>query len=303
VDGDNADLVLPSDWNASHIGTLESTRIDSGSSASGLALISDGSGSTLWGEAGSPNAVIGPASAIDGHLVVFDGVSGKLVRDGGTKDIAFSLDVPPVSPHAKDDEFSGSALDVKWTNPATSTRTLTLTVSNGWLRFEPSEAGSASTGVRGGFGIRQTAPTGSFSISAKIVNTGHVGDDGRVGIFVATGSATAHGSIVGSLRGFARIANYDGFTYSETADWGAYDGTDVYSTPEWPSIVWLKMVWDSATSILTCYYTADGCVWTYLNARTAQVQPTAIGLAIWGNSANIYADHVLMCDWFRVTEP
>jgi hypothetical protein len=83
VDGDNADLVLPSDWNASHIGTLESTRIDSGSSASGLALISDGSGSTLWGDAGSPDAVIGPASATDGHLVVFDSTSGKLVKDGG----------------------------------------------------------------------------------------------------------------------------------------------------------------------------------------------------------------------------
>jgi len=32
---------------------------------------------------GSTGDVVGPASAVDGNLAVFDGVTGKLIRDGG----------------------------------------------------------------------------------------------------------------------------------------------------------------------------------------------------------------------------
>lgn len=212
------------------------------------------------------------------------------------------LDMTSGSGHAKDDEFSGTSLDAKWTNPATSTRTLTLAVSNGFLTLEPSEAGTGSTSSRGGFGIRQSAPTGSFTIMAKILNTGHVGDEARVGIFVAR-TADNKGHILGNLRGLPRIVNADGFTYSESADWGAYDGFDSYVAPDWPIVVWMKIVWNSSAGSFSFYYSADGWFWTLLTTRTGQSQPDRIGIAMWANTANIYADHVLACDWFRVTEP
>jgi len=60
--------------------------IDSGTSTDGQVLTSDGAGGAAWetptGGSGGGD-VTGPSSATDGHLAVFDGTSGKIIKDGG----------------------------------------------------------------------------------------------------------------------------------------------------------------------------------------------------------------------------
>lgn len=47
-------------------------------------LRSDGTWQTITGTSGGSGDVIGPDSAVDGHLAVFDGPTGKLLKDGGS---------------------------------------------------------------------------------------------------------------------------------------------------------------------------------------------------------------------------
>ena len=95
---------------------------------------------------------------------------------------AYPLDAAPGSAHAADDEFddtsgmSGSVngLDAQWTSPVTSATGQGITVTwpaTGWMTFEPTTSGTSSTGKRT-FGMRQTSPTGSFTVSAKVVDDG-----------------------------------------------------------------------------------------------------------------------------------
>ena len=55
------------------------------------------------------------------------------------------FDIAPGTPHAKDDEFDGSSLDGKWTNPTTSAagQTNTIVVANNWMTLEPATTGEA----------------------------------------------------------------------------------------------------------------------------------------------------------------
>jgi hypothetical protein len=214
-----------------------------------------------------------------------------------------AFDKPPTTPHAKDDEFSGAVLDAKWTDPATSSRTNLLTFNgDGWLVLEPSETGTGSVSTRGGYAIRQPAPSGSFTISAKILDSG--GDfGGRLGPFVAS-TSNSKGHIVGSQRsGSSHLANALGFTYSETADWSEYDGFQFTQGGYQYQPYWYQIQWDAGAGSLTFRYSSDGATWNSMGARTGQIQPNRIGLAIWSHEVGIVANHKLWCAWFRVTEP
>lgn len=244
------------------------------------------------------------ADVADGHLKQKDstGTVTDLAAAGGSGPAALvPLDAAPTSAHAQDDEFSGSALDAKWTNPGTAAagQGNSVAVGSGWLKLEPATAGSADTGKRVFF-IRQAAPAGNFTIMAKIAD-GRAGDDARVGIFVAKTAGKAY--VLGSQRQNGRIANFDGVTtYSETADWSGYDGVlDLWTSPAWPGPIWLKLVFAGGT--LTAYYSASGVSWTLLGSQASVTQPDRIGLCLWANTPGILADHELGVDWFRVTEP
>ena len=59
------------------------TLLSSGAAAAGQVATADGAGNITWvtPTAGTGD-VVGPASAVDGHIVQFDGVTGKLIKDG-----------------------------------------------------------------------------------------------------------------------------------------------------------------------------------------------------------------------------
>lgn len=209
------------------------------------------------------------------------------------------LDTAPGSPHAKDDEFSGNSLDAKWTSPMTSDSSAAIsnTFSNGVLFMNNTQSNTRGTG------IRQNAPTGDFTISAKVselVNSGDV----RAGIWVAR-TANNNINMIGMDVNQNLIANAisaDG-GYSQTAAWGGFSGINTSTSPTSWMPVWLRIRWVSGSSTLFFDYSGNGLGWTNLTSRTSQSQPDRIGIMTWSNSTNEQANHTLAVDWFRVTEP
>jgi hypothetical protein len=234
-------------------------------------------------------------------------VSKKITVSNFFKYLAYPLDIAPVSPHASDDEFDGVALDGKWTNPITSTSTNTISLANSWLTFEPSTAGDDSTAKRGAWGIQQSSPAGSFSASAKIALTrpfhGNA-DDTRCGVFVAISSGTAKANMSGFQTSVPAMMDALGAPYDEDADWGGYDGFVVVASDLAPYLgLWYKISWDSGTSIITFYASFNGVAWTPFTTRGSMSQPDRMGVCMYSNTGNTYADRKVNVDWFRVTEP
>lgn len=238
------------------------------------------------------------------------GATKTITIPGGTGDEALLLDNPPGSPSVYDDEGSGSLPGI-WTDPLTSAagQTNTITRANGWTLIQPATAGTASTG-KAVFGIRQTCPAGSFSVSAKVFDLLSEDisqtDDARTGLFVATTGGKAH--VIGHQSSVNRAGDYMGITtYSESADWSTYDGTETFIAPALTTpgtsqtSYWYKFEWDAGTTTLTYYYSFNGVRWNKVGSRnTGVAQPDRIGVCMYANAADIRADHMFGYRWFRV---
>ena len=218
------------------------------------------------------------------------------------------LDNPPASPSTYDDEFPGSSLDVKWTNPLTSAsgQTNTVTVANGGLIFEPATSGTSSTGKHV-FGISQASPNVSFTVMAKL-GENYGGSDIRSGVFVAKASGSAY--ICGPFLQDQQPGDIGVTSYSATADWSSYDGhlqgaNAVIGTATGSHFLptWAKIVWDSGGGTLTFYVSQNGMTWSKFDTRSSISQPTVMGICIYSNSGTINADKQFAAEWFRVTTP
>lgn len=211
------------------------------------------------------------------------------------------LDIPPSSPHAKDDEFDGVALDGKWTDPLTSAagQTNTIQVANGWLILEPATAGTGSTGKHV-FGIRQASPTGSFTVTGKLATPGN-GADVRAGIYVGIGGGRAH--VCGPFQSDALVGAIAVATISNTADWSGWDSVNYTINPPHYWDTWAKIAWDASGGTLTFSFSVNGVTWKQFGQRTGMSQPDQMGIAIYSNGASVAANEQIACDWFRVTEP
>lgn len=288
---------------------------DSEYSAKGRILVGTGAGTFTALAVGTNDQVLTADSAQASGVKWADaGVGG-----GGGTGKTLPLDVPPGSAHANDDEFddttgmsgSGNGLNARWTSPQSSGSDLGVTISylDDWMVFQPTTAGTSSTGKRA-FGIRQAAPSGSFTVSCRVTDLGSDGggDDARSGLFVARSSATAYTRVIGHQLSVPRLANVMGVaSYTESADWAAYDGSnDQNVTTDALDVragLWYRAVWDSGAGTIAFYYSANGVGWKLLTTHSSLTQPDRIGLVMYANSADIRADHRLAVDWFRVTEP
>lgn len=209
------------------------------------------------------------------------------------------FDVPPASPSSYDDEFTAGTLDGKWTDPAITSRTNTIVLASDWLYLEPSESGGASTGKRAN-AIRQNSPAGSFTITAKFADNAPSNDDGRLGLFTGR-TASNKGIIWGPYRANGSQAAFCTFAYAETTDFGAYDSDANSTYGTYSGACHYRMIWDAGASTMVYQYSVDGVFWTTALTRSSQAQPDRMGIALWSNSGTLLADHVLACDYFRVT--
>lgn len=239
----------------------------------------------------------------DATVVDFSALTGG----GGAFRTLPLLDIRPTSPHASDDEFDGTTLDGKW-SPNTSGLSQSATVHDGYLEIAPTVAAAG----HGGFGIRQAAPSGSFTVMARVTERNHYSSPGAMasylfaGIFVAdTGGNTARllGREVKENR-YRTLVGING--YSESVEWGAYNGSTlsedtVHVLMDW---MYVGLAWDAGATTLTYLLSFDGMAW-FAWGSSGYSQPEVIGLALWdvAGSGGLGTGARLFCDWFRVTEP
>lgn len=98
--------------------------------------------------------------------------------------ISLSPDNPPVSPNAKDDEFTGSSLDVKWTWLNQGSASVALN-SSSIAQFLVDTTGSRK--IRA---ITQAVPTAPWTVTCKIMS----------GVQPASSAASSSGTGFGSLN-------------------------------------------------------------------------------------------------------
>lgn len=205
-----------------------------------------------------------------------------------------SVDDIPAAPHAKDDEFTGGSLDSKWTNPTTSANSACIvSLSNSVLTLK-----TPSSGIHVA-GIRQAAPSGSFSVTASIMYDSTYTFDIRGGLFVGIDGGKAH--VMGPFAHDNANGAIGVTTASLTSDWSGYDGylqtgAGLYGR--------YKIGWSTGTSTITFYYWGGPAAgWVSWQSRTSQSQPDHMGLAIYGNGTFGSTTPQMTFDWFRVTEP
>jgi hypothetical protein len=240
----------------------------------------------------------------NGQVLVYDLAAGlwkpgTVSGGGGGGAAGLPLDTAPGTPHAKDDEFAGTTLDAKWT---AGFKACTKTVAGGWLSIKP-------TAVPGyAYMIRQVAPTGDFSIAAKLsAPLGVTATDTRPGLFMArtTGTkALVYG--LGLSGGPAKGMWIEHANYNEGADWGGYNGS--WSGNLWGTFaggaVWYRMRWVAASSTIFMDVSVDGVSWVVAaTSRAGWAQPDRIGIVIENKSGNTGLLDCMDVDWFRVTEP
>jgi len=204
---------------------------------------------------------------------------------GGSSDAdASPIDVPPSAPSAYDDEFTGVALDAKWTkNPIVTANAIAVTVSSGRLIIAPNNyAATART-----YGIAQVETGGgSFKIWAKM-SSPKGGTDAYNGLFVGVTGGVSQVFGIGP-NASAALAQMGTTAYNEGgSDWGAYDGsnnaagnpTGFASTMP----MWYRMRWDAGATTLYYDYSTDGDQWLNWSSRSF-AQPNRIGLVLYAQS-------------------
>lgn len=270
-------------------------------------------------------ATIAPTDPVIGNQTgVTKQIPVSLIR--GNPISCLALDYPPASPHAKDDDFLSVALDAKWTNPATSAAGManTIVLNGSWITIEPATAGTGDTGKRGVFGIRQTAPAGAFSVMAKVEDclptprTSGATDNAFCGIFVGVNTGkfwwagivnTSDNNDVAYAIGMNRAGG--GAGNSDTDEWGTVDFSQINNEIKYNQQMaqngrWFKIVHTTtASGTLQFFYSSNGIVWNAFSPASiiTGVQPNRIGIGIWNGNPSIRANHIMACDWFRVTEP
>lgn len=240
-------------------------------------------------------------AGFSGHMSGGGGVGG-----GGSAEVVdrLPLNDPPASAHSLDDSFTGSSLDGKWTSPANSASGMetTVAVADGHVVMEPTTAGTSSTGLVGGWGIRQAAPSGDFRVSACLQSRLGGTGDVRSGIFL--GRLSNRGIVFGYGNTNDRIEIIDFTSYSRTVAWGTWGGViNTFASFVAAGVYWIRVTYEDTTNTVDVEYSSDGLAWVSLDTGQALGgAPDDVGLALWSNSANMSADYRLRCHWFRVEE-
>jgi hypothetical protein len=227
-----------------------------------------------------------------------DGGDATLVKpsDWNADHAAFPLDIAPTSPSTWDDEFNGTSLDGKWTAGFNS---ITTTVGNGLLQLQVNVINKHA------YFIRQVAPTGSFTVTAKLAQVVPVKiDDSREGIFMARTASS-----VALTCGYDNSNNTQAMfiehsNYSESADWAGYNGNYVSAGQQGLGLFyWYRMRWVTGSSTIFTDYSANGTIWYNFGSRTGQSQPDRVGIVVECNSGDAKLTQGMLVDWFRITEP
>jgi hypothetical protein len=257
--------------------------------------------------------VVGPSGATDGHLAVFDGVTGKLIKDGGAA------------------PSGGAPTDAKYvTTAANSTLSAEVAI--------PGLAGSADiSGSGGGGGISNEFDSGaspftwSTTLTAESVNTikshwyGKLDTSGvrtkgkiawtptgafdlRAKLSIGSNAAAVSSGNYNSIIALTVFATNDEFAIGISTEYGnnrlsvyAYTiigGSWVQRGPLMPvgtNYIYLRITRDASNN-WAWYWSSDGIVWVLVATLSQSATITHSGLTI---ETNANAKCECTCDWLR----
>jgi len=264
------------------------------------------------GGGGGSGDVVGPDGATDGHLAVFDGVTGKVIKDGGAPggggaptDATYVVtsangtlsaeiirpqlaqyfrETPPTSANAKDDEFDDESFDTgKWTQSGTFT-TLSETSLPGYLYMDINGGASNAQAY-----IYQTPPSLPFTIEIK-AHALFKANFSLGGIYIyQDGSNEAIFGFIhnSSLRWWGKALGSDRYDISRYVN--KYDTGPAFIRVTTPS---------SIPGTYTVEYSNHGLLWQTVYSGSLNLTPSRIGIALHPNSKS-YAKFLV--EYFRVS--
>lgn len=205
------------------------------------------------------------------------------------------------------DGFDGVALGARWTTPITATSPTSVILAGGILTMKPNIAGTADTGKRGAWGIRENVASGSFEIKARLKGAYLTSGNARLCLFVAntaTGKMQSFGILnYSTYSGAAYNAESIEMDYSESADWAGGAFQNFRQNALNNGYVLYKIFYDAVSSRLQFAYSLDGeSSWVYLNGRAAIAQPNRRGVAIFSFDGAVPANQDINVDYVTTTE-
>lgn len=191
------------------------------------------------------------------------------------------IDRPPAVPNALDDEFSGNALDAKWS--WLDQGGAVATVGNGVLSIAITETLNRMRG------IYQAAPGGAFTIRAKVMRPMINTSSSHSTLFVGQGAGSSDDQHGLGWFNFQHRPLTWASPSSTAAAWIDTRVNDLYDH------VYAEIASDGSTG-LTVRGSFDGVVWFPWASQTIAYTPTIVGLAF-GNDTGDRSVHQF--GWFR----
>jgi len=215
---------------------------------------------------------------------------------------AFMVDVPAASPATQDDYFTGTTLNVKWTEWDIDDDTV-VSVHNGYCRMIKTADASPDSWS----GIYQAVPSTTFTVSAYIGVTGSLQIDGdRAGLILFEDATDNNGNIL------ALYINADAVSVASSGDidilineFSSYAGSSVtnfFNFNNWNQTRAYFRFRVSGGTTVYADVSSDGICWVMMEKITLTWTPSHVG---WGiqqlaDDATFDAEPAAICRWFRI---
>jgi len=315
-------------------GTFVSDRLATGTDDANDIIVADGAGSQAWqapgevdfyteagvqdtipltapagggGSGGAPTdaqyVTLATSTGLSDERVLTAG-NGITLTDGGagtTVTVATSIgkwdvDATPASPHAKDDEFSNSAISADWTafDPGTAGPT--------WTEEDYGLLGLLPASGSKWCGYFKTVPSGTWKVQAKVwLGSGNAANT-RIGIAACqdfTSNPTTSDFEVGYIQSTATgiAVVIDSWSKYDTLSASRANNTPTHLYP-CPASIYLQLSWSGTVTRLD--YSLNGNDWIFVGQNATAYTPAEFAIIAFNSQASIRQVGV---DFFRVTAP
>ena len=236
-----------------------------------------------------------------------------VVRPGGP--LIYSPDFPPLAPNAEDDEFTGTALDPKWTELDEPAAHQAISVDNGQLIILDSSAAAGQNRA----GLFQVAPSGDFTMWMKLSLLGgrtqgatSITQHIQAGIFFGEDFAAAP-STSAAMQILVQWTPNGNANKIRTERYAPFfnGGAQGVPTPTERLIdrddlpIYLKLTCKRSPAAYRAAYSIDGIAWQEISGTNGTEDhgiTTVVSMGIWAVYANpdAFPPIKVLVDWFRV---
>jgi len=240
------------------------------------------------------------AGSAKGLVPVSSGGTSNFLRADGSwttvtaLSVSGTVDTPPVSPSAYDDEFEGSSLDAKWTWSLTPNASgESITVGNGSLAVITANDGG-SDNLANAHMLYQSVPAGSWTITCKMYGVGRA-DFNRFGLFACENSSNPsnHVQLCMGYNGGNRVR----WDRKISGSWTFDQQNITYNN----HLAYLRIVYTTGTTTFNFYVSPDGIAWLDFSSYAASGwTPARFGIIFFPDTSTT-GTYYTSVQWFRKT--